>query len=39
MNRDLAILERSQLLLIIVNQDDLVAHVRKTRPGHESHIS
>ena len=38
-NRDLPAVERSQFLLVVVHQDDLVAHVRKTCSGHQADIS
>ena len=37
-NRNLSVLERRQFVLVIVDKDDVVSHVRKTRPRHQSHI-
>ena len=39
MNWDLSLVERIELLLVVVNQDDLMTHVSKTRARHQSDIS
>jgi len=36
---DLTAVERSELLLVVINDDDVVAKVGKTRPSDQSHIS
>ena len=38
-NRDLSTVERRQFVLIVVNQDDLMAHVGKARPSHQSDVA
>ena len=39
MNGNLSAPQRSQLLLVVIDQDHLVAHVRKTGSRHQPHVA
>src|SRR5579862_3643583 len=38
-NRDLPVFQTSQLTLVVIDHDDVVAHVGETSPGHQSNVS